>query len=252
MDGSKLTYEELVAILKRSTEIQQRNDGRRFGKSDLVDMAREMGVDPDIATNLLEEHLARRSLVQLESKPFNTRIKLDVADDTFHLRVPPLRIDVAFFVLLVVLSGIFAFAYFWTEGALSSGNSLFLAFSLPLWWVGLVSSWRILMSRVQSTEFRLDRTSGSLVVSPFGTRLSLQTEEIRMEEEHFVTHGIDELLDQFGEPADEKENAKEKVNNQPLTLEHGVDTIKLVEGYTVREKRWVEGELRSWLLTLGR
>lgn len=43
MDDNELTYEELVAILKKSTEIQHRNDGRRFAQSDFVDMAREMG-----------------------------------------------------------------------------------------------------------------------------------------------------------------------------------------------------------------
>ncbi len=250
MDGDKLTYEELVAILKRSAEIQQRNDGRRFGQSDLVEMAREMGVDPDVATNLLEEHLARRRMVQRKPKPFNTRIKLKVADDTFHLRVPPLRNNGTSLFSFVVLSGLFAFAYFWTKGALSSGKSLLVLFSLALWGFGLVSSWRILLSIVQRTDFKLDRNSGTLVVWPFGKRIPLQTEEIRLEEDHFLTRGIDYVLDQLKEPADEDEKLKE--SNQPLTLEHGVDTIKLLEGYTEREKRWVEGELRSWLLTLGR
>lgn len=232
-EDAKLSYEELAELLRQSTALQARSGGATFSKQDLVNAAKELGVDEKVAADVVDKHLARREAVQLAPRPFDTRVELDVSPEQLSLTIPPLRPTPLHLAPLGFAGFWLAFVAFWTWGA-SHGSVLFAMFSLPFWAAGLGMLARFGLPLIQKTRLTLKRAVGELEVTPFGKRRTLQTAELR------VRIGENVRLRQQGMQA-------EKTPGQALLLEHGVDTMALLDGFSPQEQRWIEGELKAWL-----
>lgn len=231
---SKLSYQEMDAILKRSAELQARRGSTEFSEQDVLDAAKELGIDEKTAAEVVETHLARRAAaVELVPRPFNTRIELEVSPDVLSLTIPPARPSPALVGPLVFSVAWLSFVAFWTSGA-ARGSLFFALFSLPFWFVGFGLLGKSGLPMIRKTTLTLNRDEGELAVGPIGRRRTLRTTELRVR--------IDDQgrRSQGGPPEDQKPTPV-------LLLEHGVDTIPLLFGYSPQEQRWIESELRAWL-----
>lgn len=232
-DELTLSYEELDDVLKRSTALQARRGNAVFTKQDLFDAARELGIDGKTAAEVVEAHFARRASTKLAPRPFDTRVQLAVTPELLALTIPPLRPSPKHLAPLAFVGFWFAFIAFWTAGA-ARGSALFALFSLPFWAAGVGMLARFVLPLVQKTRLTLDRNAGELVVSPFGRRRALRTSELRVRIGEHVRHR-------------QKGMAVEKEPGPALLLEHGVQTMALLDGYSPQEQRWIESELAAWL-----
>ena len=233
-EDAKLSYEELEDLLRRSAALQARRGTATFTKQDLLNAAKELGVDAQIAGDLVDTHLARRRATELAPRPFDTRIELSVAAEQLSLTIPPLRPTARHLGPLAFSGFWLAFVSFWTWGA-AHGSALFAMFSLPFWAVGLGMLARSALPLVQRTRLTLSSDGGGeLEAKPFGKRRALRTSELR------VRIGEHVRFRQEGTSA-------EKAAGRALLLEHGVDTIPLLDGFSEQEQRWIEGELKAWL-----
>ncbi len=230
-EKKELSYEEFVSLLQRSTALENRRGPRTFSKDNLLKAASEMGVDQKAAAELVDLHLARRAAVEVASRPFDTRIQFTSNPETLTLTIPPLPPSARTLAPLGFSAFWLAFVAFWTRGAMR-GGWMFTAFSIPFWGVGLLTAWRSVMQLLQTTRLSLDREGGSLQVRPMGRTRSLRTAEINVRIGDHVRAGQDG--DRGPVPA--------------LLLEHGTETFPLLAGYSDREQRWLESELRAWLL----
>jgi hypothetical protein len=229
-----LSYEEFVSLLQQSTALENRRGPRTFSKDDLLKAASEMGIDQRAAAELVDVHLARRAAVALVPRPFDTRIQLVTNPETLTLTVPPLPANARSLTPLGFAAFWLAFVAFWTKGAMHGGG-MFAAFSIPFWGVGLLITWRSVMQLLQTTRLTLDRDSGSLQVRPMGRTRSLRTSELNVRIGDYVRYGQ-------GGPNTDRRPVR------ALLLEHGTETLALLEGYSEQEQRWMESELRTWLL----
>ena len=229
-----LSYEEFVSLLQRSTALENRRGSRAYSKEDLLKAASEMGVDQAVAAELVDVHLARRAAVELVPRPFDTRIQLAANPEAFTLTIPPLPVTAWSLAPLGFVAVWFAFIAVWTSGALR-GSWMFAAFSIPFWAAGLAMVWRLVMPLIQTTRLTLDRDSGSFQVRPIGRTRSLRTSELNARIGDHVTYRHEGF-------------AVDKKPAKALLLEHGTETMALLDGYSEQEQRWMESELRAWLL----
>jgi hypothetical protein len=232
-DGAKLSHDELVAILKESADLEARRGAATFDKQDLLDTAKELGIDAKVASDMLEAHLARRASVAVAPRPFDTRIELAVTPDQLSLTVPPLRVSGRTLAPLGFAVFWLGFIAFWTVGA-AKGSTVFPLFSTPFWAVGIAMLTRFSLPLFQRTRLTLGRDAGELTVAPLGKRRALRTSELR------VSIGDKVRLRQEGMGAREQ-------SAPAMLIEHGVDTVALLEGFSPQEQRWVESELKAWL-----
>jgi hypothetical protein len=231
--NERLSYEELVSILQKSVVAENRGGSRDFSKDDLVQAARELGIDPTVAEGLMGAHVARRGSVELAPRPFDSRIELVSQPGAFVLKVPALPLRAGHLTSLGFAAIWLAFIAFWTKGALRGGG-MFAAFSIPFWAAGVGMVWRFLMPLVQRMELELGREHGSLRVSPLGKTCSFRTAEVRTRIGDHVRYRYEGA-------------SVEKKAGKALLIEHGTETIALLDGYSEQEQRWVESELRAWL-----
>ena len=229
-----LSYEEFVSILQQSTALENRRGPRTFSKDDLLKAAGEMGLDQKAAAELVDVHLARRAAVELVPRPFDTRIQLETNPETLTLTIPPLPPGARSLTPLGFSAFWLAFVAFWTRGAMH-GGWIFSAFSIPFWGVGLLMAWRSAMQLIQTTRLTLDRDGGSLQVRPLGRTRSIRTSELNVRVGDYVR-------DPQGGSNSDRRPAR------ALLLEHGTATLPLLVGYSEQEQRWLESELRAWLL----
>ena len=231
---SKRSYQEMDAILKRSAELQARRGSTEFSEHDVLDAAKELGIDAQTAAEVVETHLARRATAaELVPRPFNTRIQLEVSPDVLSLTIPPVRLSGPVLAPLVFSGVWLSFIAFWTWGA-SHGSVVFALFSVPFWLVGLSMLGKFGLPLIRTTTLTLNRDGGELVVSPVGRRREIRTQELRVR--------IDNLV----QPNQNSTQSAQK-SPQVLMLEHGVDTYPLMFGYSPQEQRWIASELRAWL-----
>jgi hypothetical protein len=232
----KLSYQEMDTILKRSVELQARRGSTEFSAQDVLDAARELGINAHTAEEVVQVHLARRATAaNLVPRPFNTRIRLEVSPDTFSLTIPPIRLSWGLLGSVAFSGGwLAAFAY-WTSNAAVHDEG-FALFSLAFWLalLGLVGSLALML--IRKTTLTLNRDVGELATT-FGRRRALMTTELRV-------HIDDE---ESGNDDDDDDNGKTRKAKKQLRLEHGVDTLALLHGYSPQEQRWIESELRAWL-----
>src|SRR3982751_5553041 len=217
-DEPKLSYEELDDVLKQSTALQARRGAAVFTKHDLLDAAEELGIDAKTAAEVVDTHFARRASTKLAPRPFDTRVELSVTSDQLTLTIPPLRPTPKHLAPLGFMAVWLAFVAFWTAGA-AHGSPVFALFSLPFWAAGLGMLGRFVLPLVQKTRLTLDRDAGELVVSPLGKRRALRTSELRV---------------RIGEQTRYRHNgaAGERAPAPAVLLEHGVQTIPLLDGYS--------------------
>ena len=232
-DELRLSYEELDDILKRSTALQARRGSAMFTKQDLFDAAKELGIDGKTAAEVVDAHFACCASTKLAPRPFDTRVELTVTPDLLALSIPPLRPSLKHLAPLGFVGFWFAFIACWTAGA-AQGSTLFALFSLPFWAAGVGMLARFVLPLVQKTRLTLGRDGGELVISPFGKRRALRTSELRVRIGDYVRHR-------------HKGMAVEKEPGQALLLEHGVQTMALLDGFSEQEQRWIESELAAWL-----
>lgn len=235
-DDPELSYEEMVAVLQRSTAMQSRIGSRAFTKRDVLRAASELGIDQAVASEVVENHLARRSSLEIAPRPFNTRLHLTVAPEILELTIPPVRPAARILAPLGFVSFWLVFMAFWTSGALLRGGGLSAALSIPAWAAGLTMAWRLLMPLVQGTRLRLHRDGGSFRVRPFGRTRKLQTSRLVPRIGDHMRYRIEGL-------------GFETKPGTALLLEHGTETFALLDDYSDQEQRWVESELRVWLMT---
>jgi len=226
-----LSYEEFVSLLQQSTALENRRGPRTFSKGDLLKAAGEMGIDPKAAAELVDVHLARRAAVELAPRPFDTRIQLASDPEALTLTIPPLPAGARSLAPLGFSAFWLAFVALWTRGAMH-GGWMFSAFSIPFWAVGLLTAWRSVMQLIQTTRLTLDRDGGSLEVRPMGRTRALRTAELNV---------------RIGEQVRGRQDGDRRTV-PALLLEHGTETFPLLVGYSDQEQRWLESELRAWLL----
>ncbi len=229
-----LSYEEFVSLLQRSTALENRRGPRTFSKDDLLKTASELGIDQRAAAELVDLHLARRAAVEIVPRPFDTRIQLVTSPETLTLTVPPLRLTAQSLAPLGFIAVWFAFIALWTHGAMQ-GSGMFAAFSIPFWVAGLGMTWRFVMPLIQTARLTLDRDAGSFQIRPLGRTRSLRTSELNVRIGDHVRYRYQ------GSEVDRKPA-------KALLVEHGTETMALLDGYSEQEQRWMESELRAWLL----
>jgi hypothetical protein len=233
---SKLSYQEMDAILKRSVELQVRRGSTTFSEQDVLDAARELGVDAQTAAEVVGAHLARRPTAgELVPRPFNTRLRLEVSPDTFSLTIPPLPLSLGFLRSVAFAGGWLAFIAYLTS-RMAESEALFAVFMAALWLSGLGLLRRLVLLVIRKTRLTLNRERGELA-STLQRRRPLLTSELRVRTE----------ADDTGDDDSEDDDAKTRRKATALFLEHGIDTIRLLQGYSRQEQRWIESELRAWL-----
>lgn len=232
-EETRLSYDELVAVLRSSTALQRRTDEREFSRGELLEAARELGVSEAVVSRALETHLARRSSMSAVPKPFDTRVALEAAPERFVLEVPPrgLTTKVAFKVTFAIAW--FSFIGFFTKNTLGGSIAMTL-FTIPFWFVGGVMVFEVLRHFVQRTRLELGTDDGSVDIKPFGRKRKLRTKEIVARLGEIQRGSTDE-------------DGRKSPAEPALVLEHGVQTFHLLEGYSDQERRWVEAELKAWL-----
>ena len=229
-----LSHEEFLALLQGSAALQARRGADRYSRDELLAAARELQIDPAVATELVDAYVVSRDALKLSPRPFDTRIDLSTESDLLHLTIPPLRRNARTLAPFGFVAFWFAFIAFWTHGAMRGGG-LFAAFSIPFWAAGVGMVFRFGMPLLQTTRLVLTRDSGTLRTTPFGRTQTLRTPELKArlgEYERYRHQGFQV----------ERKPAK------ALLLEHGTHTIPLLDGYSEQEQRWIESELQSWLL----
>lgn len=235
-DEPELSHEELVSLLQRSVALQSRIGSRAFSRRDLLEAARELGIDHAVASEVVENHLAHRSSLEITPRPFNTRLQLTVAPEILELTIPPLRPTARSLAPLGFVAFWLAFIGFWTSSALLRGGGLSAAFSIPFWGAGLTMGWRLLMPLVRETRLRLHRDGGWFRISPFGRTRKLHTPRLVPRLGDHMRYRIEGL-------------GFETKPGTALLLEHGTETFALLDDYSDQEQRWVESEMRAWLMT---
>jgi hypothetical protein len=226
---SKLSYQEMDAILKRSVELQARRGSTEFSEQDVLDAAKELGVDAQTAAEVVQAHLARRATAaDLAPRPFDTRIQLEVSPDSFSLTVPPLRLDLRFLGALGVTGAWFAFISYFTSRFMGREAGLIMVL---IWLSGLGTLGGMVLMLIRKTRLTLNRDSGELT-GILRRRRVLFTSQLRVR-----------IDDPPAREDDDRADSRPKV----LLLEHGVETIRLLDGYSEQERRWIESELSAWL-----
>jgi hypothetical protein len=228
----RLTYDEVVGLLRRATVLQREQDDREFTRGELLEAARELGLSEGVVTRALETRSARREATALAPRPFDTRIALEVTDERLVLDVPPTRFSAKVLPGLGFTAFWFAFMAFWTQGA-ARGSAVFAAFSIPFWIVGALSLWRVVRPLVRKTRLELGPEKGRLEIRPFGRRRELLSRVLTTR-----VGTIESVLD--------SQNRRQP-SIPVLVVEHGTETFNLLEGYTDQERRWVDAELKAWI-----
>ena len=229
-DKPHLSRDEFLALLQGSATLEARRSPDRYSKDELLAAARELQIDPSVATEIVDAYVAQRSILKLSPRPFDTRIQLSTGPDAFHLTIPPQRLNAKILAQLGFSAVWFAFIAFWTRGAWRSGG-LFVAFSIPFWAAGIGMTVRSVKDLLQTTRLVLTRDSGTLQTSPMGRTRTLRTSEIKA---------------RIGDYARSRNQGD--ATPKALLLEHGTQTLPLLEGYSEQEQRWIASELQSWLL----
>jgi hypothetical protein len=229
-DKPHLSRAEFLALLQGSAAVEARRSADRYSKDELLAAARELQIDPSVANELVEAYVAQRSILKLSPRPFDTRIQLSTGPDTFDLTIPPLPPNAKTLAQLVFAAVWLAFIAFWTHGAWRAG-SLFATFSIPFWAAGVAMVVRAVKPLLQSTRLILGRDSGTLQTSPVGRTRTLRTSELKA---------------RIGDS--ERSRDQGIATAKALLLEHGTQTMPLLDGYSEQEQRWIASELESWLL----
>jgi hypothetical protein len=230
-----LSRDEFLALLQSSVTLEARRGADRYSKDELLAAARELQIDPAVANELVDAYVAHRNTLELSPRPFDTRIQLSTRPDEFDLTIPPLRLNARALAPLCFVAFWFAFIGFWTHGALRGGG-LFAAFSIPFWAAGIGMVGRFGLPLLQTTRLLLNRDSGTLRTSPVGRTRTLRTPELKSrigDHERYRHQGM----------AVERQPAK------ALLLEHGTQTMPLLDGYSEQEQKWIASELQAWLLS---
>lgn len=225
-----------MALLQRSSTLQNREADKEFTQQDLLDIAADVGIDSRLVQKVVDEHFQKRSELEVIPRPFDTKLQLTTTPSSFTLKIPPLGIGGGSLFGIVFSIVWIGFVAFWTFLA-AKGSLLFALFSLPFWVVGLGMIRSHIRKHLSTTTLLLDREGGTLTQSPFGKQHKLRTAELGTA---VVTQT-------------QKHRSKNSGNNwtttmQVLQLQHGVGSHDLLEGYSDREQRWVESELRAWLM----
>lgn len=236
-DSKKFTHQELETLLQRGVVLQANASERSYTIDEVIAAGRELGLTPDLVRRNAELHLARREATQTSLRPFDTRIVVEVEDGTFRLVVPRAPFRGKHVAPLGFVAFWFAFITFWTTGA-AQGGGFFAAFSIPFWLVGLGMLWRFGLPLLQTTTLTLGPTDGLLVVAPLGRTRRLRVPELRARLGDHTRYRHEGM-------------AVREAPAPALLLEHGTQTIALLDEYSPQEQRWVLAELQAWLLAPG-
>jgi hypothetical protein len=231
----KLSQQELAEVLQRATERESREGPRSFDPAEVVQAGRELGLSAGAVEAEMKALIARKQAVSDSpdrARPFDTRITVDASAQRFQLIIPARGVTGQ-----AVAGGVFSvfwlgFTAVWSGLAVRGPGPglLFALFSLPFWAVGLGMLGGSIFSIFKRQQLQLDRSGGQLVTLPLGRRRPLHTRELRAR-------------------LDRQQRVKnERISETPvLVLEHGTRTIKLMEGFSEAEQRWVKAELEHWL-----
>ena len=234
-NNQRLSYEELVSLLQRSTALQSKQSAKEFTPQDLLDIAQELGIESHLVQKVVEEHLDKRSSLKSVSRPFDTKVTIASTPSSLDLKVPSVGLKGGSIFSLVFVAFWLTFVAVWTFFA-SRGGIIFALFSVPFWFVGGAMLWRILKTQFSSTHLHLERGQGVLDLTPFGKQHTLHTEE------------LDVVLTKKSSRQKNFTSGMNQTSNQVLQLQHGVKSFDLMEGYSEQEQEWVESELKRWLL----
>jgi hypothetical protein len=236
-DKKKFTHQELEALLQRGVTLQAKASERSYTIDDVVGAARELGLDPSLVRRTAEAHLERRETRTTTVRPFDTRLIVQVENGTLTLVVPPVPFRGKHLAPLGFIAFWCAFITFWTTGAAKAGG-LFAAFSIPFWLAGIGMLGRFGLPLLRETTLTLGPSEGQLTTRPFGRTRRLRVPELNPRIGDHTRYRHEETSVR-GAPA------------TALLLEHGTETIALLDGYSPQEQRWVLEELQAWLPSRG-
>ncbi len=230
-DGTRFSHGELVKILQESIAAAGGEGDRTYTAADLTAAARELGLDPGRVQEVAQAQLARRQRQSVAHRPFDTRIQIETDGNTLRLRIPPLRPRAAHVTGMGFSLFCLTFMSFWTWGAAHAGG-FFAAFSIPFWLVGLGMLGGSVLPLMRTTTLEIGPDTGELVTRPLGRRRLLRREEMRVR----WGNRIRQVVARGQDPA-----------VPAVLLEHGTQTIALLEGFSEQEQRWLTEELRAFL-----
>ena len=235
-DPPKLSQAELVKVLQRAAEREGREGPRTFTPVDVLQAGRELGLSPGNVEAELTALVARKSRsseLSVRDRPFDTRISVDAAPDRFVLQVPARGLHGSAVAMLGFSAFWLAFIAYWTYGTVTMGApTLFSAFSIPFWLVGLGMVGGAVRAMVGTQRLELTRAEGQLSSWPLGRTRKLRTSEVRVR--------LDRLKQRKSDHGPETELPV-------LALDHGTKTHHLLAHFSLAEQSWVKAEIEHWL-----
>lgn len=232
----KFTHEELVALLKRATTLQERGNERVYTTEDVVAAARELDIDPNVARGAAAELLSRRKAREIVPMPFDTRIQIAADSERLRIVVPPLRPRAGQLRPLVFVVIWIVFMAVLTVTA-ARASALLAAFSIPFWIAAFGMAAKFGLPLVRTTVLELGPGTSRLTLRPLGAVQEFRTEDLAV---------------RVGVPSSAIDPRQQTAPSPALILEHGTSTIALLEGYDEQEHRWLESVIGDFLSTTSR
>jgi hypothetical protein len=231
-DPPRLSEAELALVLKKAAEHEGGDPGVRFTPEEVLEAGRELGLAPEAVRSEIDALIARRRRPP-RGRPFDSDLQLNAGLGRFSLRVPARGPHTS--AMLKLAGGILCLAICaqWSAATLSaSGDGSSLAVSTPFWLLGLFVVGSAVAAMLSSYRLEVDRERGYLLSLPWRLKRRLRTAHIRVRLDR-ITRG----------EADGQGGTEVPV----LVLECGRMELRLLEGFTEVEQRWVKAELDDWL-----
>ena len=196
-DERKLSYDELLAILKESTALEARRGPAAFSKKDLLDAAKQLGIDYGGGAGRGRASGApgrgrRRAEAVRHAGRARGGIRHPVVDGA---AAPAGRPDARTARAPEPSAGV--------RGVLDAGAAdasvVFSLFSLPFWAAGIGITTRTVLPLLQRTRLTLTRDAGELTVRPLGKRRAPRPSELRVSLGENVRHRPSEVVDRHAD-----------------------------------------------------
>lgn len=163
------------------------------------------------------------------TKPFGSRVKLNVTSDRLEIFIPPAGWSFEFIPLLGFALFWNSFLVVWTLGAAMAGG-LFALFSIPFWVVGIGMLIPVITGLAGNSQLIITNTTFTIKLSVLGFK--------------FLTTGKVADLQKV------ELGSNMTVNDNPvqeIMFRHGVKTHKFGFNLTNIEKEWLKGEIVYFL-----
>jgi hypothetical protein len=219
---SRLEFEQL---LQRAVERHAREGPRTFDEGELVEAGRELGIDAETVRAVYLEHQRELQRPPTRQRPFDSRLTLEAAGDTFTLTMPPRTASRVFAVIVPALvAGMLA-------GLMRAGAPTTMLAVMGA--IGAIISLIVVQSARTTRQLILDRDGGGLLLRQRGGRrkgIRLQAGQVHA---RLATREV---------------HTQQGIRQVPfVALDHGTETHPLLEHYTHAEQAWAVDAIERWL-----